>query len=214
MRRLAASFTGKNKPVLRSSVPGYAVGWLCGNVLALVRQSVRIRLIGAMVIATCVISFLAVSQIQSVSAAPELELPLDCVSCHQQTLEYHDQLGSGNSACWACHDSTDMSQLRLANDTRLTLVESNRLCGQCHEVRYRAWQEGTHGFPGTVASGGCNYCHNPHRPQLAFIGITDPHPVPTPSAPSAPFNLMMIVGISLLFLIGLTVFLARQERET
>ncbi len=198
----------------RNSVLGYAVEWLGAKVLALGRRPALIGLLGAVVISIGVVSFLVVSQVQSGSAAPEPQTPLDCLSCHQQTLEYHDQLGSGSEACWTCHDSTTMGQWHLAGGTILSQQESSQLCGQCHEVRYLAWQEGTHGLPGTVASGGCTSCHNPHRPQMAYVGITKPHPAPTPSAPSAPFDLAMIVGISLLFLISLTVFLVRRERET
>ena len=103
-----------------------------------------------------------------------------------------------------------MSQLRLANGTQVTLAEANQLCGQCHQARYNAWQEGTHGFPGTTAEGKCTDCHDPHQPQMAFLGITKPHPEPTPPSPSPPFDLMMIVIISVVFMTGLTIIAAKQ----
>ena len=159
--------------------------------------------------------FLWVTMASTASAAdPESNQPLDCTSCHQKTLEYHDKLGADSNACWTCHDSTDMTQLRLANGTRLPPAESSQLCGQCHQARYTAWQEGTHGFPGTVASGKCNDCHDPHQPQMSFAGITKPHPEPAAPAPSPPFDLVMIIVIALVFMTGLSILIARQRIES
>jgi hypothetical protein len=138
---------------------------------------------------------------------------LDCLSCHPKTLQFHDQLGSGNEACWTCHSSTNMFMLRLVNGTAIPLAESPQLCGQCHQVRYTAWNEGTHGIPGTVASGKCTDCHNPHAPQMNFVGITKPHPDPTPPPPAVPFDLVMIVAVSLGFLIILAFIVARQGQS-
>lgn len=137
--------------------------------------------------------------------------PLECLNCHQIALEYHDQLGLGNNACWSCHSPADMYSLKLADDTLLPLTELSQLCGQCHEERYKAWLEGTHGFPGTVAIGTCADCHDPHAPQMAFIGITEPHPEATPSAPELPTDELMIAIVILVFLVLLLIAVIREK---
>ncbi len=143
----------------------------------------------------------------------ESEHPLECLSCHQKTLVFHDSLGPGNQACWTCHDNTNMANWRLSNGTLVPRSESTRLCGQCHQKRYKAWNEGTHGFPGTIAIGKCTDCHNPHQPQVALLGITQPHPAPAPLAPAPNYDLVMIAIITVLFLTGLSIVLARQGKE-
>jgi len=155
-------------------------------------------------------------QLLATSTSVQAAEPLDCSSCHQPTLEYHDQLGSGNNACWACHSPTDMYSLRLADGTQLSLTESSRLCGQCHETRYSSWQEGTHGFPGTVATGKCTNCHDPHKPQMAFTGVdsvTRAHPANAPPPSSLPSDPLMVAVIFLLFLIFLFFIVIREDAE-
>ncbi len=138
---------------------------------------------------------------------------LDCISCHTtKPLAYHDKLSQGNKLCWSCHDAFDMKRLRLADGTLIPRAESPRLCGQCHQQRYTAWQEGTHGIPGTVATGTCTQCHDPHRPQMSLLGITKPHPDATPPPPPAPRKALMIIGGSILFLAGLGVILAKRGK--
>jgi hypothetical protein len=159
------------------------------------------------------IGFLLVAAVTTVTANTEPNQSLGCLSCHQKTLEFHNQLGSGNKACWSCHDSSDMTSLRLTDGTRLSQAESSQLCGQCHQARYKAWQEGTHGFPGTIAIGKCTDCHDPHQPQMAFLDITKPHPAAAPPAPSVPLNLVMMVAISLVLVTVLTIIMVQQGRE-
>ena len=140
---------------------------------------------------------------------------LDCLSCHQQALTYHDKLGEGNLACYTCHVSTDptMQTLQLANGTGTTtdLTQSSQVCGQCHQKRYTAWQEGTHGIPGTVAATPCAGCHNPHQPQIALLDITKPPPPPLASKYPIPQKALSIIGISVAALLGIAVMLARRK---
>ncbi len=155
---------------------------------------------GAIVIVIVLAGLLTVPLTATVNAAPESKPPLDCLSCHPKKLEFHDKLGSGNKACWVCHDSTDMKMLRLANETPLSLSDSPQLCAQCHQKRYDAWKEGTHGIPGTVATVKCTICHNPHQPQIALLDITKSHPIPTSPPPLPPFKAWIMLGIFLLLL--------------
>lgn len=163
-----------------------------------------------------VLAVLIASYLLAVTAAPAAaaddkpKQQLDCISCHPRTLTYHDKLGSGNQACWVCHDSTDMKSLRLVNGTVLAQSESSQVCGQCHGKRYDAWQEGTHGVPGTIATGKCSDCHDPHQPQMALLGITLPHPGPIPGAPDPSKDLAIIVIITLVSLTGLGIVVGRR----
>jgi len=151
---------------------------------------IKVWLAGTIVIA--VASFLTVPLTPTVNAAPdESKPPLDCLRCHTRVLKGHDKLGSGNEACWVCHDSTDMKMLRLLDETRLSLANSPQLCGQCHQKRYEAWQEGTHGvlarkegepgIPG-VMKPKCSDCHEPHQPQMALPYISKPSTLPAPDS--------------------------------
>ncbi|MFC2038399.1 cytochrome c3 family protein [Chloroflexota bacterium] len=159
------------------------------------------------------IGFALFNQATVVKADSDPEQFSECLTCHQQTLEYHDKLGSGNEACQVCHDPADMSKLKLVTGTQLTLDESSQLCGQCHQKRYSAWQEGTHGFAGTVAAAKCVTCHDPHKPQIVLLGITKPHPGPIPDAPEVPVDLLIIGAISIAFLAGLGIMAARRGAE-
>ncbi len=84
---------------------------------------------------------------QGESPPSESDIPLDCLSHHVQVLKGHDKLGEGNEACWSCHLSTQMTTLHLAGGETLPLSDFPRLCAQCHQKRYEAWNEGTHGVP-------------------------------------------------------------------
>ncbi len=156
-------------------------------ILTLVKWPIQIRLAGAIVIVIGVVGLLVVPSTPTVNAAPEPDKPLECLRCHTRVLESHDKLGSGSEACWACHDSTNMEMLRLLDETRLSLANSPQLCGQCHQKRYAAWQEGTHGvlawkegepgIPGAEKPK-CIDCHNPHQPQMEPSRIIKLYPPP------------------------------------
>ncbi len=182
-------------------------------IAALVRRPIKVWSIGGIVIIIVVASFLMVPQIATVTAASESPPPLDCLSCHTKTLKRHDKLGPGNRACWVCHDSTDMKMLRLGDGSLLSLSESSQLCGRCHQERYDAWKQGTHGIPGTVAAVKCTSCHNQHQPQIALLDITKPHPEAQLSSSPPSDELLKIFGISLLLLIAAGVVVATTRGE-
>lgn len=149
---------------------------------------------------------------------------LDCLSCHVRVLEGHDKLGSGSKACWACHYNREMGALHLAGgDVGFPLADSPQLCAQCHQERYQAWDEGTHGAPawteGTVEVHGtervgCIGCHDPHQPQIVFSNITKPHPAPQPppSPPSA--FLFVLLGTSVLLAVAIGFVVLKKGEQT
>ena len=137
----------------------------------------------------------------------------DCLSCHTKTLKGHDKLGTGNNACWVCHDDTDMKMLRLVNETLLTRSESPQLCAQCHQERYQAWKEGIHGPPGTVAAVSCSSCHDPHQPQIALLDITKPHPAPKPDPSPPTVILQVMLGTVLLLTIAVAFTIATRGKR-
>ncbi len=125
--------------------------------------------------------------------------PLNCLQCHTKRLEFHDKLGSGNGSCLSCHDDSHQGSLLLADGTALALSDAAPLCGQCHQSRYRQWGDGTHGLPGTEGVA-CTKCHDPHRPQVALLNITEPHPVAAPAPPKLPTvpALPLAIGLSVI----------------
>ncbi len=204
----------KDKPISRRRfLVSTAVG-LGTIILALGKWPVGVWLVGTVVIVIMVAGFLLVPPTPTVNAAPESDKPLDCLSCHTKVLKFHDKLGSGNKACWVCHDNTDMKTLQLADETKLSLSDSPQLCGQCHQKRYDAWKEGVSANPGADKAK-CADCHDPHQPQIVLLDITKPHPEaqPSPSPPSV--ELLVMLGISLLLvIIAIGVAVVKQGEET
>ncbi len=147
---------------------------------------IKVWPLGGIAIVIVVVGFLAVLQTAIVNAAPDSELPLDCLSCHTRVLRGHDTLGSGSEACWMCHDSITIGKLRLLDGTQLPLADSPPLCRQCHQTTYDAWNEAEHGVvaqqngepvvPGTKKLK-CIDCHNPHSPKMG-IKVLDRLPKP------------------------------------
>lgn len=145
---------------------------------------------------------------------------LECLSCHARVLQGHDKLGEGSEACRVCHSSTQMGVLHLAGgETLLPMSDSPKLCAQCHQARYESWVAGTHGMPAWkegiveihgVSQVGCISCHDPHQPQVAFSGITRPHPLaqPPPEPPSS--VLLALFATALLLIIAVGVVLVRK----
>ena len=164
-----------------------------------------------MVMAIAVVVFLMLLMMPTVGAASESGPQLDCLACHTKVLSLHDKLGSGNQACWSCHDAADMGKLHLADGSQLSLSNSTQLCGQCHQGRYNAWKEGTHGISGTIAAVECTGCHEPHQPQIVFLD-TEPHPAPQP-APSPPtVELQVMLGTVGLLVIAVVVAVTQRGR--
>jgi len=145
--------------------------------------------------------------------------PLDCLACHPRTLTYHDKLGQGDQACYICHVSTDatMRNIHLLDGTAFDFTDSAgsaQLCGQCHQQRYAAWLEGTHGIPGTIAGLPCADCHNPHKPEVALLGITNPPLPPLDYGIQLPRDIGVMLGITigLLFVIAVAIALRRENQ--
>ncbi len=175
----------------------------------------------AVVIISVVVGFITLSTVPSVNAQPGSGNGLDCLNCHLKTLDGHDKLGTGNEACWVCHFSTTMGVLHLADNTQLPLSDSSQLCAQCHQERYNAWTEDTHGIPvwggepaiPDTTKTTCTDCHEPHQPQIALLGITKPPPLPIASPPSPPVQTLIIVVTSLVVLMGIGVAVARKGEQ-
>jgi len=78
----------------------------------------------------------------------------------------------GDNTCGACHDPEQRDKLRLADGTRIDLVDAMRLCSQCHGPQRRDYDHGAHGgmrgywdlTRGPRERNHCVSCHDPHRP--------------------------------------------------
>lgn len=181
------------------------------------------RLVAGAVIAIGMAALVFSSPVDTVGAEPP---PMDeCMSCHlakvpiegvtrPKVLRGHDILGEGNLACMVCHDKDNehLGLLNLVDDiTLITKAEPSQLCGLCHEIRFKAWQAGTHGsaewkqgepgYPGATRKT-CIACHDPHQPQIVLAGITLPHPEPAPPPASIPGTPFKILGVVLLAVIS------------
>jgi hypothetical protein len=121
------------------------------------------------------------------------EQELDCTSCHVIELEKHDVLGEGSAACLSCHGEIHELKLELINGEVYPNDEPVQLCAQCHNERYTAWEEGTHGAhddPKAV----CTECHEPHDPIINQISTLEPIPNREPAeAPSWWLKMLLVV---------------------
>lgn len=80
---------------------------------------------------------------------------LDCTDCHSIEMKRHR---FPVRPCKTCH-SNDMTTLTMNDGTIIPLDESDPLCGQCHQVIYKAWLGGGHYTPDYE----CIACHNAHE---------------------------------------------------
>ena len=140
---------------------------------------------------------------KEVPPPPPVEKPeLDCLSCHDVQLKKHDVFGSGNSACYVCHNSRDMYSLRFLNGTSVSLDNGFTICQQCHQERYRDWEEGIHGKPGEKIS--CTECHDPHKPYISGIPTLPPPKENRPEDPSfVPYAILFIIILMVFGTVGL-----------
>jgi hypothetical protein len=123
---------------------------------------------------------------------------LDCNTCHDRTLNKHDELGEKAFACLSCHGEIHSLELRLINGTHIPLDDSVDLCAQCHNERYTAWKQGTHGSEQDPQAQ-CVECHDPHDPIVAGISILEPvKPRTSASGPSISVTTGVIIIVELL----------------
>jgi hypothetical protein len=133
---------------------------------------------------------------------------LDCMKCHNVTLQKHNVLGTGSAACIACHGDIHNLRLKLVNGTTYALNNPIALCGECHPDRLQAWEQGTHGSP-TEKYAPCTECHNPHDPIIAGILTVAAVPVRQP-APPAPSEDILRISLIVVILFAV-VFILRRE---
>lgn len=120
------------------------------------------------------------------------ENELDCTSCHMVELDKHDVLGVGSAACLSCHGDIHELKLKLVNGDVYPINEPVQLCAQCHNERYTAWREGTHGAhdnPEAV----CTKCHEPHNPVINNISTLDSIPNREPAKASSWWAKMALI---------------------
>ncbi|MFC1803108.1 multiheme c-type cytochrome [Thermoproteota archaeon] len=129
------------------------------------------------------------------------EQELDCTSCHDRELDKHDVLGEKSAACLSCHGDIHELRLELVNGETYENDNPVPLCAQCHNERYTAWEEGTHGAhdnPEAV----CTECHDPHDPVINQISTLEPIPNREPAKPSSWIAKMALIVILEIFGFG------------
>lgn len=94
---------------------------------------------------------------------------------HEIKLEVHDILGTGDTACLACHESPQKNPGKLILPDGSTVDvngDVSRVCQRCHFEKYRQWKTGVHGknAPKCSAAG----CHNPHTPSWIYVAALPP----------------------------------------
>jgi hypothetical protein len=125
----------------------------------------------------------------------------DCSTCHNRQLQKHDVLGEKAGACLSCHGDIHELKLKLVNGDVYPLEEPVKLCAQCHNERYTAWVEGTHGSPDNKEAI-CTECHNPHNPVINKISTLDPIPARESAKPSSWFAKMTLIVLLEIFGFG------------
>lgn len=105
------------------------------------------------------------------------------------------QINHGRQACTACHNPQDgYASLRLADGATVSVLDSMRLCAQCHGPQFRDYEHGSHGgmngywdlSRGPRERNHCVHCHDPHSPKVAVVqpvaGPRDRFPIAKPGA--------------------------------
>lgn len=88
-----------------------------------------------------------------------------------------------NDRCYNCHHIADRNKFAADDGSTIITQTPEKLCGRCHGLIYRDWQEGTHGkWTGRMKQAGlfgrenytCTECHNPHDPAFQYRKIAPP----------------------------------------
>ena len=139
-----------------------------------------------------------------------IDVELDCTSCHEIELDKHDILGKKAGACISCHGDIHELKLQLVNGDTHDQDDPVPLCAQCHNERYTAWEEGTHGAhddPQAV----CTRCHNPHEPIINQITTLDP--IPSRELANPPSVLLKIFVVVVIEILGFSVLILRSREN-
>ncbi|MFB6346847.1 MAG: hypothetical protein ABEK50_14065 [bacterium] len=97
---------------------------------------------------------------------------------------HHGHPGEKRSfECATCHASGNPATLTTPGGDTVSLNQSQKLCGDCHQKQLKDWKGGAHGKQRTYWQGprvmySCAECHNPHDP-----AIKKRWPVTVPSIP-------------------------------
>lgn len=81
--------------------------------------------------------------------------------------------------CFLCHSYNDADQLNLLDGKKIHYNDVTILCGQCHGLRKKEWEEGFHGFQRGKWNGpkerfSCIECHEPHHPKFPLMKAFPP----------------------------------------
>lgn len=71
--------------------------------------------------------------------------------------------------CTTCHNSSEITQLKMLNGEKVGMNQSFQVCAQCHFKQEQDWRLGSHGkrlgsWTGERTIKNCASCHNPHKP--------------------------------------------------
>ncbi len=133
---------------------------------------------------------------------------LDCSTCHDRPLLKHNVLGEKAFACLSCHGEIHELSLKLVNGTVYAQDDPVNLCAQCHNERYTAWRQGTHGKP-EDPDASCTECHDPHDPVISGISTLPAIPPRKPAAgPSIPLTTAIVVVLEVL---GFSIIILRWK---
>ena len=131
---------------------------------------------------------------QEISGSP---VGIDCSVCHEAgsntpfsvragvTGNYHVEvnLQHGELGCGSCHVIDHPSLLHSAEGHSFPIIDSMRLCSQCHNSQRRSYDHGAHGgmrgywdlHQGPRVRNDCIVCHSAHSPAYPLVT-----PVPAP----------------------------------
>ena len=145
-----------------------SMAWFERVISSIILWSIHMQSEWRIVLCLSVVSFFLTALVTTASAAdPESNQPLDCTSCHQKTLEYHDKLGSDNNACIACEEIIEL-QFPEVEITEATIIsEKTSYCKVLgtigKEINFelllpgdwngRFFMGGGGGFVGSIANG-------------------------------------------------------------